>query len=93
MGSTTWARTDKGWVSMEYLEKVETTGSDTQTPAAKTYTVTASSLIIRKSASSTAAKVGSYKKGAIVTVLETKKVGSTTWARTNKGWVSMQYLK
>ena len=26
-------------------------------------------------------------------ILETKKVGSTTWGRTNKGWISMAYVK
>ena len=93
VSSTTWGRTDKGWVSMEYLEKVETTGSDTQAPASKTYTVIASSLNIRKSASSSAAKVGTYKEGAKIAVLETKKVGSTTWGRTDKGWISMDYVK
>jgi N-acetylmuramoyl-L-alanine amidase len=102
VGSTTWAKTDKGWVSMEYLTLVETGGNntqqpdiqqpDTQQPAANTYQVTASSLNIRKSASSSANKIGSYKKGTVVTVLETKKVGSTTWAKTDKGWVSMEYL-
>ena len=102
VGSTTWAKTDKGWVSMEYLTLVETGGNntqqpdiqqpDTQQPAANTYQVTASSLNIRKSASSSANKIGSYKKSTVVTVLETKKVGSTTWAKTDKGWVSMEYL-
>ena len=99
VGSTTWAKTDKGWVSMEYLKLVETGSGntaqkpETQEPAGKTYTVTASSLNIRKSASTSAKKVGSYKKGAKITVLETKKVGSTTWGRTSKGWISMKYVK
>ena len=97
VGSTTWAKTDKGWVSMEYLEKVTTGGTTggttTQQPTSKTYTVTASSLNIRKSASTSASKVGTYKKGTKVTVLETKKVGSTTWGRTSKGWISMEYVK
>ena len=99
VGSTTWAKTDKGWVSMEYLEKTTTGGAvttptpDTQAPTGKTYTVTASSLNIRKSASTSAKKVGTYKKNAKITVLETKKVGSTTWGRTDKGWISMKYVK
>ena len=58
-----------------------TTGGNTSTTYGKSGTVTASELRIRQSAASTAAVVGSYKKGDKVTVLET----SNGWGRTDKG--------
>ena len=65
-----------------------TTGGNTSTPSGKSGTVTASELRIRQSAASTAAVVGSYKKGDKVTILET----SNGWGRTDKGWVSLNYV-
>ena len=65
-----------------------TTGGNTSTTSGRSGTVTASELRIRQSAASTAAVVGSYKKGDKVTVLET----SNGWGRTDKGWVSLNYV-
>lgn len=65
-----------------------TTGGNTSITSGKSGTVTASELRIRQSAASTAAVVGSYKKGDKVTVLET----SNGWGRTDKGWISLNYV-
>ena len=81
-----WGKTDKGWISMKY---VSTSGTSTGTTTGTTATVTASSLYIRKEPSKTAAAVGGYTKGETITILETK----DGWGRTNKGWVSMDYVK
>ncbi len=48
-----------------------------------------SPLTIRKRNSTVSGKVGSYAKGAVVDVLAVK----NGWARTVKGWCSMQFLK
>jgi uncharacterized protein YgiM (DUF1202 family) len=37
--------------------------------------------------------VGSYRKGDKVTILEIKQVNGVTWGRTDKGWISMAYVK
>lgn len=50
--------------------------------------ITASGLNIRKEASTTSDRVGSYNKGDVVTILETK----NGWGRTNKGWIKMEYV-
>ena len=83
-----WGKTDKGWVSMKY---VSTSGSTTTstTTSGTTGTVTATSLYIRKEPSKTAEAVGGYTQGDTITILETK----DGWGRTNKGWVSMNYVK
>ena len=50
--------------------------------------VTVNNLNIRSEASQDGKIQGSYNKGDIVTVLETK----NGWGRTNKGWVKMEYV-
>ena len=81
-----WGKTDKGWICMSYVKissgNVNFSG-----------TVTATALCIRSAAGTGNAIVGSYKQGATVTILETKKVGNTTWGRTDKGWISLDYVK
>ena len=50
-------------------------------------------LCIRKGAGTGYGIVGSYKNGERIEILEQKTVGSTTWGKTSKGWVSMSYVK
>ena len=68
--------------------------TDKETDTAKqTKTITASCLRVRKTAS-TSAKITDYLyKGDKVQILETKKVGSTTWGKISTGWISMKYTK
>lgn len=57
-------------------------------------TVTAGELNIRKGADSGYEKVGSYKNGDRIEILETKTVeDGTKWGRTNLGWVGMGYVR
>lgn len=50
--------------------------------------VSVKELNIRSEASADSDRVGSYVKGDVVTILETK----NDWGRTNKGWVKMEYV-
>ena len=53
-------------------------------------TITANpELNIRKDANQNSARVGSYKRGDIVSILETK----NSWGRTNKGWIKLDYVQ
>ena len=64
----------------------------TNTVSSVKYIVTASALNIRKGSGTKYATTGQvYKKGTEVTV--TQYNSSKTWGLTNKGWVSMEYLK
>lgn len=77
-----WARigTDK-WVSIEYADLFE--------PEASTTT----GLNVRTGPGSSNSLVKTLNKGTVVNVLETKKVGTTEWARIGDNqWVSMDYL-
>lgn len=89
VGAMTWGKIDKGWISLSYvvLDKQETT------PAKVTKTVTADCLRIRKAPGTSNAITGYLYKDAKVEILQTKKVGSTTWGQVSKGWISMDYVK
>lgn len=98
--SNGWGRTDKGWVSLNYVSFGTTTGTTTNTGNTGTTTgtttttggtkgvVTATQLNIRESAATTAVQKGSYSYGDRITILET----SNGWGRTDKGWVSLNYV-
>jgi cell wall-associated NlpC family hydrolase len=81
-----------GWVSSQYVSKGKTTSTTTQASQGQAK-VTASSLNVRKSPSTSGAKVGSLSNGQIVTILEK----SGTWSKIKTssgliGWVSNSYL-
>lgn len=95
-----WGRTDKGWISMTYVDTNGTTTNNnttntntnnnnntTTTTDGTTYFITAGTLNIRDQASVNGKQVGTYAEGDKVVVLET----SNGWGKTDKGWISMQY--
>ena len=92
IGSTTWGKIDKGWISLDYviLDKQNASGNATQTV---TKTVTADCLRIRSAAGISNKIVGYLYEGAKVEILETVKIGSVTWGRISKGWISLEYVK
>ena len=55
-------------------------------------TVTAN-LNIRAGAGTTYESLGQYPKGTQVIITDRTNVGSTVWGRTDKGWISMDYVK
>ncbi len=98
-----WGRTNKGWIKLEYVKTAGTntnTGTNDTDKTTSNITgngsttvqfrgiITASELNVRASASQNADRVGSYKYGARVEILE--KDG--TWGRTKNGWISLQYV-
>lgn len=80
-----WGRISQGWVCMSYIQ----TGDG----VLFTGTVNTESLRIRSAAGTANSVVGSYNYGTQVEILETAKVGSVTWGRTNQGWISLNYVK
>ena len=95
-----WGRTDKGWVSMTYVNtngnanannnnnNNNTETNNTTTTGGTTYFVTATQLNIRDAANTAGKQVGSYNQGDKIVITET----SNGWGKTDKGWVSMQYV-
>lgn len=98
VGSSTWGRVDKGWISLNYVILDKTESSDTEKPetsAPETIkgTITADCLRVRSGAGTNYKIVGYLYQGAKVEILETKQVGSSTWGRIKTGWISMNYVK
>ena len=77
----------------EPTEPEETVPQETEAPKPVTGVITATTLNIRKSPDSGSEIVGLYGKGHEVTILEQKQVGDVLWGRTDKGWISMKYVK
>jgi hypothetical protein len=72
----------------------ETEGpTETPTEAGVQKTVTSKTLNIRSGAGTSYEKVGTYKKGDVVTIYEEKKVGTQMWGRTDEGWICTDYVK
>ncbi len=109
VGATTWGRMSFGWISMDYVKlensssgntgntgNTGSTGSTDNTGSADgVYGViqVGDSLNIRGGAGTEYPVVGSYGAKVRVKILEQKTVGDITWGRTDKGWVSMAYVK
>jgi len=103
VGSTTWGKVSKGWVSMAYIvieEQSSGAGSgnsgstgETVAPQKVTGTVNASPVLRVRSGPGTSYAVAAYlDNGAKVEILEQQTVGAVLWGRTEKGWVSMAYI-
>ena len=90
-----------GWINLHYVkidgaaepDPTEPTTGETVTGEGKMGTITATELNIRKGAGATYESVGSYIQGDRVEILEQKTVDGSTWGKTNKGWISMKYVK
>jgi len=105
VGGTIWGRIDKGWISLKYVvldsdanigtEQIPETNTPGNAPASVTGKVklTSGGLNVRSGPSTGYSVVGSYANGAAVTILEQKIVGTMTWGRTDKGWISLTYVK
>jgi uncharacterized protein YjdB len=78
----------------ETTDPEETVPQETEAPKSLTGVITADPVLyIRETPDSNGKILDSYAKGQKVTILEQKTVGNTTWGRTDKGWISMKYVK
>ncbi|MBQ8834068.1 MAG: SH3 domain-containing protein [Oscillospiraceae bacterium] len=78
-----WGRTDQGWICLVYVDLVPCTSG-----AIDARVVQAFDAVIRSGAGTKYEKVGTYEKATVVNIYET----SGNWARTDKGWVSLNDL-
>lgn len=93
-GTTTWGCTNKGWISLSYVDLDNgegsdgTTGSSGNTSTTRRRGTVMSGLYVRSGAGTNYEVVSSYEEGDIVTILETR----NGWGRTDEGWVSLSYI-
>lgn len=85
--SGNWGRTEKGWISLDYVYQDGTTGTNTATG-----TITGNGLNVRSGPGTGYAAVGSLGKGDRVSILEQFTYGKTTWGCIKNGWISMDYV-
>ncbi|CAH0344813.1 N-acetylmuramoyl-L-alanine amidase [Bacillus sp. CECT 9360] len=82
-----------GWVSSKYVTVIKPTASKAAVSTGTKYYVTATTLNIRKSPSTSAARVDLVKKNAAVTLYEKKgSWGRVKTASGKIGWASLSYL-
>ena len=101
VGGVKWGRVEKGWIMMRYviLDKAESGDTDSDntdsgnTSTAVEGTITGDYLRIRSGAGTDHAVLGFLHTGDQVSILETKTVNGMKWGRTDKGWISMDYVK
>lgn len=80
-----WGRTDKGWISMKYVDFTVPAGG-------LKCDVQVDSLRCRNGAGTNCATVASYNRSHTVTITEVKRVGEMNWGKTNLGWISLDYV-
>ncbi len=89
-GNTTWGCTNKGWISLDYVD-LDSDGNDTNnnnnTNNSRVGTIT-SGLNIRSGAGTNYEIVGTYEAGDTVTILRTQ----NGWGQTSQGWISLNYV-
>lgn len=95
---TTWGCTNKGWISMRYVDTGDSdnsgSDSDSDDKGEELYgTVTAEGgLRIRSGAGSSYAVVGSLDFGDEVVVTRRTIADDTTWGRISQGWICLDYV-
>lgn len=92
VNGTKWGRIGANrWVSLTYVSK---DGSSTdKVIATGVVKTTSGTLNVRSGAGINYTRVASLASGTKINIYEEKTVGSTKWGRTDKGWVSMDYVK
>lgn len=78
VGNQLWGKTKKGWVCLNGYTK-------------RTVRCTAPNLNARAGAGTAFSKTGAFKKGDEFSVTDYRMVGTDTWGKTRKGWVSLKY--
>ena len=95
-GNYNWGKSEKGWIALQYTDyetnKVLNSADAKKVTAIGTIIKT-DSVNVRAGAGTKHAKVGTYNRNDEIKITLRQKVGSTTWGLTEKGWVSLYYVK
>lgn len=90
--SAYWGKTDKGWISMDYVLTDSPNTEPSPAPGAELRTVIADCLRVRKEIGTNSRIAALLYRGDKVTVTETKTVDGTLWGKVDKGWICMDYV-
>ena len=93
VSGTTWGRTDKGWISMDYVVLDQAAEDPADKPDTVTGTVKVNDFLrIRGGAGLNYSIVGFLSPNERVTITETKTANGMTWGKISSGWISMDYV-
>lgn len=91
-----WGRTDRGWISMDYVvldNQSQSPEKPQETPNVITGTVNVNDFLrIRSGAGLDYKIVGFLSPNERVTITDTKTVNGTKWGKISSGWISMDYV-
>lgn len=82
-----WGRISSGWICLDYVELDDETSGTTWIGSINT-----DYLNIRQGPGTGYSAIGGYTYGNKVEILEEKDVGGTSWGRTSKGWICLDYV-
>lgn len=88
VGGDTWGRTDKGWISMSFVQLM-----GQSEPEGDLRTVTAGCLNVRADAGTESAVVGYLYRGSKVKILQEQQLGDVLWGKTAQGWIALSYTE
>ena len=95
-GRYLWGKSEIGWICLDYTdyENVikEESGEGDKVTAIGTI-INADVLNIRSGPGTHNPKVGTYRRGDVVHITLRQKVGNVTWGKTDKGWISLYYVR
>jgi uncharacterized protein YgiM (DUF1202 family) len=92
VSGSTWGRTDKGWISMDYVI-LDVAESVPEEPDVITGTVNVSDFLrVRSGPGTNYEIVGYLNPNERVTITETTVVDGMTWGKISSGWISMDYV-
>ncbi len=103
-GGYTWGKSSEGWIALKYTDystaagngstdSNEGTGTTQDKVIATGKVAVNTKLNVRKGAGTGYAIVTRLSNGTSVKIFETKDVGTVTWGRIDKGWISLEYVK
>lgn len=87
-----WGRIDQGWVHMGYIY-LGGKPAPSENAGYTTGKVSGTDVLrVRSAPGVNNPQVGTLKKGTVVIITETAKVGTTTWGKVEQGWISLYYV-
>lgn len=98
-GTMKWARTQLGWISMDYIELDDEIDSDKEIPEKNNpngepgVVVNANVVNVRKAAGTSNPVTGTLKLGTKVMVYEQVTKDNAPWGRIDQGWICMNYVR
>ena len=95
-GNYKWGKSEQGWIALQYTDyetsKIQNDANAEKVTAIGTV-IRANYVNVRAGAGTKYAKIGTYQRNDEVKISLQQKVGNVKWGLTEKGWISLYYVK